>query len=193
MFYINILDGNWQRHLTFTSHFLKPFLLRQYQSDEEFNSWLDVNNCAAIIFSDKMSETFTDFMSWIFRLSNLPSREQHSRKCLAAPHLFLPVFMTLLCMQNLSLKVITYPTYINLQHWQVIKYTILTLLLDKVPLTLWHLPVAMHLKVLSKTIKLVHISYLLLQLLIEPTEFLSMEMMKETKFLSNFYLFCKLL
>ena len=39
-------------------------------------------------------------------------------------------------MQNLSLKVIADPTYCNLQHWMVIKYYTLTLLQDKVPLTL---------------------------------------------------------
>ena len=108
-----------------------------------------------------MSGTFTDSMSWIFRLSNLPSLVQHSRKCLAAPHLFY-LYLCHLCLWNLSLKVIADPTYCNLQHWQVIKYTTLTLLQD-------YLPVAVHLKVVSKTIKLVHVSHLLLQLLIEPT------------------------
>ena len=39
----------------------------------------------------------------------------------------------------------------------------------KAPLTLQYLPVVVYLKVLSKTIKLGHISHLLLQLLIERT------------------------
>ena len=116
-----------------------------------------------------MSGTYTNSMSWIFRLSNLHSLAQHSRKCLAAPHLFLPVFVSLLSMRNLSLKVIADPTDCNLQHWQVMKYTTLTLWQDKVPLILFYLLVAVHLKVISKTIKLVHISHLLLQLLTEPT------------------------
>ena len=134
-----------------------------------------------------MSGTFTDSMSWIFRLSNLPSLVQHYSKCLAVPQLFLPVFMSLLCIQNLSLKVIADPTYCNLQHWQVIKYTTLTLLQD-------YLPVAVHLKVVSKTIKLVHVSHLLLQLLIEPTiKFFVDGNDEEEKFFSNFYLLCKLL
>ena len=142
MFYIDILNGNWQRQLTLTSNFLQPFLLRQYQSDEKFNPWLNVNNCAWQYFcrchnfcSNKMSGTFTDSMSWIFRLSNLLLLVQHSKKCLAALHLFLPVFMSLLCMRNLSLKVMDDPAYYDLQHWQIIKYITLTLLQDKVLLT----------------------------------------------------------
>ena len=75
-------------------------------------------------------------MSWIFKLSNLPSLVQHSRKYLAVPRLFLAVFMSLLCTRNLSLKVIADPTYYNLQHYQVIRYTTLTLLQNKIPLTL---------------------------------------------------------
>ena len=86
---------------------------------------------------------------------------QHSRKCLAGPHLFLPAFVSLFCMGNLSLKVKADPTYCNLRHWQVIKYTTLTLLQDRVHLTLPYLTVAVHLKVVSKTMKLGHISHLL--------------------------------
>ena len=41
---------------------------------------------------------------------------QHSKRCLAVLHLFLPVFISLLCMQNLSLKVIADLKYCNLQH-----------------------------------------------------------------------------
>ena len=108
-------------------------------------------------------------MSWILSLSNLTSLVQHSQKCLAGSHLFLPVFISLSFMQNLSLKATADPTYCNLQHWHVTKQTTLTLLQDKVPLTLQSVHVVVHLKVLSKTMKLVHTLHLLLQLLIKPT------------------------
>ena len=70
MFYIDILDSNWQRKLILTSHFQYPFLLRQYESDGEPNPWLNVNNCAYQdfshchnFFSSTLSRTLTNVMS----------------------------------------------------------------------------------------------------------------------------------
>ena len=54
---------------------------------------------------------------------NLPSLMQCSKKCLAAPHLFLPVFILFYFMFIKSLKVKAGPTYCNLEHWQLIKKT----------------------------------------------------------------------
>ena len=71
---------------------------------------------AAIIFVLINCQEHSHSPGWILRLSNSPSLVQPCKKCLAVPHLFLPVFISFLCMRNLSLKVIANPTYCNLQH-----------------------------------------------------------------------------
>ena len=83
-----------------------------------------VNISLAVMFVLINCQEHSQNLSWILRrLSNLHSLVQHSKKYLAVPHPFWPLTISLLCMWNLSLKVIGDPAYCNLQHWQVMGYS----------------------------------------------------------------------
>ena len=111
-------------------YFLEPLLFRAYCSLGLFNPWLNVNNCACQYFSlsHKTLSILSSFCTETFSInctckySNFLARVQQTlRRRLAAPHLILPVFMSLLWILNLSLKPAADPTYYLPQHLQDIK------------------------------------------------------------------------